>query len=155
MATAAAAEVGLEEKLGATAGALSGGQRRKLSVALAFVGNPSGELGLGANGLECLSLSQPCLPSSQLRPVEAPLFNLSTKVGVGSVTQSSFWTSPAAGWTPTPAGEPWIGVLVCPEVIACPEVLVCPGLNHRLPHIACQLPAKPHALTRRPACPTG
>lgn len=42
VATAAAAEVGLEEKLGAAAGALSGGQRRKLSVALAFVGDPSG-----------------------------------------------------------------------------------------------------------------
>jgi ATP-binding cassette subfamily A (ABC1) protein 1/ATP-binding cassette subfamily A (ABC1) protein 3 len=43
VAAAAAAEVGLAEKLGAAAGELSGGQRRKLSVALAFVGDPAGE----------------------------------------------------------------------------------------------------------------
>lgn len=36
--------MGLAEKLEAAAGALSGGQRRKLSVALAFVGDPSGNL---------------------------------------------------------------------------------------------------------------
>ena len=41
MALAAAEEVGLSEKLDASAGQLSGGQRRKLSVALAFVGNPA------------------------------------------------------------------------------------------------------------------
>lgn len=40
MADAAAREVGLEEKLDSPAGQLSGGQRRKLSVALAFVGDP-------------------------------------------------------------------------------------------------------------------
>lgn len=41
LAEAAAAEVGLASKLGAAAGELSGGQKRKLSVALAFVGDPS------------------------------------------------------------------------------------------------------------------
>eukprot|EP00887_Chlorella_sp_A99_P005937 scaffold29.g5937.t1 len=40
VAAAAAREVGLAEKLAAPAGQLSGGQRRKLSVALAFVGSP-------------------------------------------------------------------------------------------------------------------
>lgn len=34
-------QVGLGEKLDAPAGELSGGQRRKLSVAIAFLGNPS------------------------------------------------------------------------------------------------------------------
>jgi ABC-type glutathione transport system ATPase component len=41
LAEAAAAEVGLASKLGAAAGELSGGQKRKLSVALAFVGDPA------------------------------------------------------------------------------------------------------------------
>ncbi|GAB4821282.1 hypothetical protein N2152v2_008328 [Parachlorella kessleri] len=41
VAAAAAAEVGLAEKADSPAGDLSGGQRRKLSVALAFVGNPA------------------------------------------------------------------------------------------------------------------
>lgn len=35
------AEVGLSEKAAAAAGTLSGGQRRKLSLAIAFVGGPS------------------------------------------------------------------------------------------------------------------
>jgi ABC-type multidrug transport system ATPase subunit len=33
-------EVGLSEKVDAAAGSLSGGQKRKLSVAIAFIGNP-------------------------------------------------------------------------------------------------------------------
>jgi ABC-type branched-subunit amino acid transport system ATPase component len=41
LAEAAAAEVGLADKLEAAAGTLSGGQKRKLSVALAFTGDPS------------------------------------------------------------------------------------------------------------------
>ena len=41
LAEAAAAEVGLAEKLDAAASTLSGGQRRKLSVALAFTGDPA------------------------------------------------------------------------------------------------------------------
>lgn len=41
LAEAAATEVGLAEKLDAAAGTLSGGQKRKLSVALAFTGDPS------------------------------------------------------------------------------------------------------------------
>ena len=41
VAAAAAAEVGLQEKVDSPAGDLSGGQRRKLSVALAFVGDPA------------------------------------------------------------------------------------------------------------------
>jgi ABC-type Mn2+/Zn2+ transport system ATPase subunit len=45
LAGTAAKEVGLAEKLDSAAGELSGGQRRKLSVALAFVGDPSGALG--------------------------------------------------------------------------------------------------------------
>ncbi|BDA45751.1 probable ATP-binding cassette sub-family A member 3 [Coccomyxa sp. Obi] len=41
VAVAAARDVGLEEKLDSRAEELSGGQRRKLSVAIAFLGNPS------------------------------------------------------------------------------------------------------------------
>ena len=41
LAEAAAGEVGVRDKLGSPAGDLSGGQRRKLSVALAFVGDPA------------------------------------------------------------------------------------------------------------------
>lgn len=41
LAEQAAAEVALEEKLDVMAGELSGGQRRKLSVAIAFLGNPA------------------------------------------------------------------------------------------------------------------
>lgn len=41
MVAAAAGEVGLSDKLDSPAGELSGGQRRKLSVALAFVGDPA------------------------------------------------------------------------------------------------------------------
>ncbi|KAK9828547.1 hypothetical protein WJX72_000707 [[Myrmecia] bisecta] len=40
-AVAAACDVGLEEKLQTAAGELSGGQRRKLSVAIAFLGSPA------------------------------------------------------------------------------------------------------------------
>lgn len=41
-------DVGLSEKLDAQAGTLSGGQKRKLSVAIAFIGNPKvcGERGV-------------------------------------------------------------------------------------------------------------
>jgi predicted ABC-type transport system involved in lysophospholipase L1 biosynthesis ATPase subunit len=35
-------QVGLSDKLTSLAGELSGGQRRKLSVAIAFLGNPAG-----------------------------------------------------------------------------------------------------------------
>jgi ATP-binding cassette subfamily A (ABC1) protein 1/ATP-binding cassette subfamily A (ABC1) protein 3 len=35
-------QVGLSDKLQSLAGELSGGQRRKLSVAIAFLGNPAG-----------------------------------------------------------------------------------------------------------------
>ncbi|EFJ47839.1 hypothetical protein VOLCADRAFT_60977, partial [Volvox carteri f. nagariensis] len=41
LAAAAAAKVGLTSKLHSLAGELSGGQRRKLSVAIAFLGNPA------------------------------------------------------------------------------------------------------------------
>ncbi|KAF6260985.1 hypothetical protein COO60DRAFT_831207 [Scenedesmus sp. NREL 46B-D3] len=41
VAEQAAAEVGLSDKLHSLAGELSGGQRRKLSVAIAFLGNPA------------------------------------------------------------------------------------------------------------------
>ena len=41
IAREAAAGVGLEPKLSAAAGELSGGQRRKLSVAIAFMGSPA------------------------------------------------------------------------------------------------------------------
>ncbi|WIA08739.1 hypothetical protein OEZ85_008162 [Tetradesmus obliquus] len=41
VAEQAAAEVGLSDKLQSLAGELSGGQRRKLSVAIAFLGNPA------------------------------------------------------------------------------------------------------------------
>jgi ABC-type multidrug transport system ATPase subunit len=36
-------QVGLSDKLPCLAGELSGGQRRKLSVAVAFLGDPKGE----------------------------------------------------------------------------------------------------------------
>lgn len=79
LAAAAAAEVGLSAKLGAAAGELSGGQRRKLSVALAFVGDPSGERSPWAAGgwrphPPALCCAHPGVtPQPALQPLPSPL----------------------------------------------------------------------------------
>lgn len=133
-AVRAAAEVGLADKLDCLAEELSGGQRRKLSVAIAFLGNPAGALtgrtgesfrgkgggqgggqggeGGGQAGVDRDTSSLPTRSVAAPRP-PSPCVCLPVCLPRARPSSAPFpphqwcsWTSPPRGWTPTAGGPP-------------------------------------------------